>query len=110
MAQNPQLWAGRREGGSSAEEGGWNNKEGQQRRRWRWEEVGGFGKVSGSGRVEAVAVDGDEDDDGAADDGKDGGGGDAAPVAPRCHIACSPGIQTQSEELRRPPRHLSVHA
>lgn len=106
MTQNPSLWVEKWDGGSAAEEEAWSNMgEQQRRRRRREEEVAVFGKVSWLGQAEAV--DGDDDGGAVADDGKDGDDGGDAPVAPRCHTACSQGTRTQSEAPHQP---LSVRA
>lgn len=88
MTQNL-LRAGRGGEGSAAGEEGWSNKETQRRRRrWRAEELGGFGKVfllsqagGGAGGT---------------------GGDDGVQEAPRYRTACSRGTPTQSEARPQP--------
>lgn len=94
MTQNL-LQAGRGGEGSAAGEEGWSNKEKQwRRRRWRAEELGGFGKVF---LWSQAAAGGDER--GAGGTGGDGG----VQEAPRYRTACSRGTPTQSEAHPQPP-------
>lgn len=101
MTQTLLLQAGRGEEGSAAEEEGWSNKEKQwRRRRWRAEDLGGFGKVFLLGQA-AAGAGGDE---GGARVGVRGTVGDGGvQVAPRYHTAGSRGTPTQSEAR---PQHL----